>query len=151
MVSLAHLYQGKGEVSSTTELTIYLSLCLHEDERLAAIGDGGTQYDGVTRAHLILEAYIVDACVERALGTNLITQQHGACLSHHLAEDDARHHGVLGKVALQEKFIATHMVSAYGIVYLITICIGHGFSFYRVDEQHRVAVGEEGLDLFSVH
>ena len=69
-------------------------------------------------------------------------QQHAGGLGEDLAEDHPGHDGSIGKMSLKEEFIAL-----YGIV-------GNGlfFPFFRVvQKEHRLPVGKDLFDFFSVH
>ena len=112
-----------------------------EDEG-TAVGDVAADLDGVAGAHGLAEAGFLDATVEgsAALG-EFVAHQDAHRLSHDFAEDDTRYDGVAGEVALQEEFVAAHMV------------VGDGFVAFHgdvVDEQHGLAVRQEGLDFVSV-
>ena len=112
-----------------------------EDEA-AAVGDASAELDGVAWAHGLAEAGFADAAVEgRAACGQLVADEDAARLTHHLAQDDAGDDGVAGEVSLEEVLVAAHVV----------VCDGP-FAFHGniVHQQHRLAVGEEGLDLVSV-
>ena len=107
----------------------------------AAVGDAAADFDGVAGFDGLAEASFFDAAVERnTAGSEFIAHQDAHRLAHDFAEDDTRHDGVAGEVALQEEFVAAHVVVGDG---------GVAFHGDVVHQQHRLAVGQEGLDFVS--
>ena len=63
-------------------------------------------------------------------------------LRQHLAEDDAGHHGVAGKMPLEEPLLRTDVALAVGFAV-------HQLAL--VDEEHIVPMGQNLFEFFLVH
>lgn len=88
---------------------------MREVEHAPRARDLAGELHGVTEAHRVLEAHLVEA---RVVGRGVpwraaLGEEHAAALGQHLAEDHARHHGVAGKVPLHEELVSRHVGMAH--------------------------------------
>ena len=107
------------------------------------VGQRGLHLNGVARLDAVLEAHLIDACIEGQLADEVVFHQQCATLGHNLAEDDTRHNGFAREVALQEEFLARHMV--LGVAHMVLVEV------HLVDQEHGLAVREILFNFVSIH
>jgi hypothetical protein len=135
--------QGKGELALDAHLATYAQHGGADVDVAHVVGQRGFHLYGVARLDAVLETYFVDPRLERQFADEVVFHQQGTRLGHDFAKDDTWHNGFAREMALQEEFLACHMVFGMGHMVLIE---GH-----LVNQEHRLAVGEILFDFVSVH
>ena len=135
--------QGKGKLALDAHLATHAQYGGADVDVGTMICQRGFHLDGVAGLDAVLEAHLVDASVKGQLADEVILHQQGARLGHDFAKDDTRHNGFARKMALQEEFLARHMVLGMRHMVLVE---GH-----LINQEHGLAVWEILFDFVSVH
>src|SRR3990172_13008892 len=92
----------------------------------------------------VVERHEVDHLALVVLAGHERHEQHPADLRHRFDDQHARHHGVAGEVPLEERLVVRDVLDPDDALLLLDL-------EDPVDEQHRVAVGDDGEDVADVH
>ena len=114
-----------------------------QKNRLPSLVQRGRHLTKVSRLYGILEADLVQSCIESDVSRNLILDENGAALGHDLALDHTRNYRIAREMPSCKELVFLDSVLGVRDTVLVNVSL-----FYK---KHRLTVRHELFDFFDIH